>query len=127
VKPSHANDNLKADLIQRTQQLWQPRLRRDLTLEDARQITFNVTGFFSVLAEWSRAEVLSPANDAGHPAASHTGRQDDIRSVSVRPRVSELHLQGEIEPTGARRNNGSGISAQCWRAAKPTPPVGADL
>ena len=28
MKPSHANDNLKDDLIQRTRQLWQPRLVR---------------------------------------------------------------------------------------------------
>lgn len=67
VKPSHAaNDNL----IDRTRQVWQPRLGRDLSLEDARQITENVTGFFAVLAEWSRAEVSSPANDTGKHAAS---------------------------------------------------------
>src|ERR1700689_5006411 len=39
-------------------QLWQPRIGRDLTDEDARQIIHNVTGFFGVLAEWSRAERL---------------------------------------------------------------------
>ena len=62
VNPSHAaNDNL----IDRTRQIWQPRLRRDLSREDARQIAANVTGFFSVLAEWSRAEMPSPANDTG--------------------------------------------------------------
>jgi hypothetical protein len=43
VKPSDAaNDNL----IDRTIALWQPRLRRDLSCEDARQIVENVTGFF---------------------------------------------------------------------------------
>jgi hypothetical protein len=31
------------------------------------------TGFFSVLAEWSRAEMPSPANDAGKPDASDNG------------------------------------------------------
>ena len=67
VKPSHAaNDNL----IDRTRQVWQPRLRRDLSREDARQIAENVTGFFALLAEWSRAEMPSPANDTGKPAAS---------------------------------------------------------
>jgi len=90
MKPSHANDNLKDDLIQRTRQLWQPRLARDLSREDARQITANITGFFSVLAEWSRAEIPSPANDAG-----------------------------EIQPTGIRCKNSPGGSAQCGRAAKP--------
>jgi hypothetical protein len=66
VKPSHAaNDNRKYDLTRRTHQVWQPRLGRDLSSEDARQIAANVTGFFSVLAEWSQAEMPSPANDAG--------------------------------------------------------------
>ena len=70
MKPSHAaNDNL----IDRTRQIWQPRLRRDLSREDARQIAANVTGFFSVLAEWSRAEMPSPANDTGKPDAPENG------------------------------------------------------
>jgi hypothetical protein len=70
VKPPHANDNLKDDLIQRTQQVWQPRLGRDLSREDVRQIVASVTGFFSVLAEWSGAEIPSPANDARKPDTS---------------------------------------------------------
>jgi hypothetical protein len=72
VKPSHAaNDNLKDDLIRYTRQVWQPRLGRDLSREDARQIAESVTGYFSILAEWSRADMPSPANDTGHPAASN--------------------------------------------------------
>ena len=60
VKPSHAaNDNL----IGRTIALWKPRLQHDLNREDARQIVENVTGFFNVLAEWSRAEMPAPAKD----------------------------------------------------------------
>jgi len=60
VKPSNAaNDNL----INRTIALWQPRLRRALSREDARQIAENVTGFFELLAEWSRAELPAPVND----------------------------------------------------------------
>ena len=57
--PSAANDNL----IDRTRQVWQPRLGHDISREDARQIAENVTGFFSVLAEWARAEQAVPAND----------------------------------------------------------------
>jgi hypothetical protein len=61
VKPSHAaNDNL----IERTREVWKPRFGRDLSREDVRQIAENVTGFFSILAEWSRAELPVPANDA---------------------------------------------------------------
>jgi hypothetical protein len=70
VKPSHAaNDNL----IDRTRTVWQPRLGRDLTREDARQIAESVTGFFAILAEWSRAEVPVPANDSAKPATSDAG------------------------------------------------------
>jgi hypothetical protein len=47
-----ASDNL----IYQTIGLWQPRCRRDLSREDARQIVENITGFFSILHEWSRAE-----------------------------------------------------------------------
>jgi hypothetical protein len=67
VKLSYtANDNL----IDRTRQIWQPRLGRDLSHEDARQIAENVTGFFALLAEWARVEMPSPANDNGKLAAS---------------------------------------------------------
>jgi hypothetical protein len=70
MKPSHAaNDNL----VDRTRQVWQPRTRRDLTDEDSRQIAENVTGFFAILAEWSRAETPVPANDIGNPATSDAG------------------------------------------------------
>jgi hypothetical protein len=73
MKPSHAaNDNL----IDRTRQVWQSRIRRDLTDEDARQIAENVTGFFAILAEWSRAELPAPANDAGKPVASDNKEAD---------------------------------------------------
>ena len=41
-EPSAANDNL----IDRTIALWQPRLRRDLSREDARQIVETLPVFF---------------------------------------------------------------------------------
>jgi hypothetical protein len=70
VKTSHANDNLDDDLVDCSRMVWQPRLGRELSREDARQIAANVTGFFSVLTEWSRSERLVPANDPGAPAVS---------------------------------------------------------
>ena len=76
MKPSDAaNDNL----TDRTRQIWQPRLGRDLSREDARQIVENLTGFFGVLAEWSRAELPVPANDDAKPAAP---RADELRHDS---------------------------------------------
>ncbi|MFG1288423.1 hypothetical protein [Xanthobacter versatilis] len=62
-----ANDNELGRQVARTRQVWQPRLGRDLTAEDARQIMQNVTGFFGLLAEWRRAEKLAAANDCAAP------------------------------------------------------------
>ena len=57
-----------------TRRVWQPRLGRDLSREDPRPIAANVIGFFSVLDEWSQAEVPPPANDPGKPDASENGK-----------------------------------------------------
>ncbi len=65
-----ANDNNAGKQIARTRQIWQPRIGRDLTDEDARQIAENVTGFFAVLAEWSHAERRA-ANDNKAPSKSN--------------------------------------------------------
>ena len=53
--------------------MWQPRLGRDLSREDARQIIENVTGFFAILAEWSRAERPIPQNSEAIKPVSSTG------------------------------------------------------
>ena len=47
----------------------QPRLRREISREEARQIAETVTGFFSVLDDWSRGETRAAANDNEQPAA----------------------------------------------------------
>lgn len=44
------------DLIQHTIRIWQPRLGRTLSDEDARQILENITGFFRVLHRWDGNE-----------------------------------------------------------------------
>jgi hypothetical protein len=74
VKPSQpANDNL----IDRTREVWKPRLGRDLSPEDLRQIVGNATGFFAILAEWSRAEIPAPANDLTKPTTSNAAEVAD--------------------------------------------------
>jgi hypothetical protein len=74
VKRLHpANDNL----IDQTRDVWVPRLGRDLTPEDARQIIENVSGFFAVLIEWSNAEISVPANDRAKPATPDAGEVPD--------------------------------------------------
>ncbi len=45
-----------AELIQYTIRVWEPRLGRKLTEEDARQILENVVGFFRVLLDWDRKD-----------------------------------------------------------------------
>ena len=68
-----ANDNDAGKQIARARQIWQPCIGRDLRDEDARQIMQNVTGFFGVLAEWSRTERLAAANDASAPVKPNEG------------------------------------------------------
>ncbi len=70
MKPSSpANDNL----IDRTLELWQRRLQRNLSREDARQVVENVIGFFSILGEWSRSEMPAPATR--HRGTGHDRQQ----------------------------------------------------
>jgi hypothetical protein len=67
MKPSQAaNDNL----IDRTRKVWTPRLGRDLSCEDSRQIAENITGFFAILHEWSRASIPDSDNDNRAPSAT---------------------------------------------------------
>lgn len=68
-----ANDNELGRQIARTREIWQPRMGRDLNDEDARQILHSVTGFFGVLAEWRRAELLATANDYAAPVEPNDG------------------------------------------------------
>jgi hypothetical protein len=54
------------DFNQRTCDFWQPRTFRELTEEDAREMTENVSGFFRLLVEWeleARREQEQPPTD----------------------------------------------------------------
>jgi hypothetical protein len=66
-------DAVDYNLIKRTREIWRPRAGDSLTDDDARQIIENVTGFFSILAEWARNEGLTQANDVG--SSSPRGRK----------------------------------------------------
>ena len=70
-----ANNNL----IDRTRDVWQRRLGRNVSQEDGRQILENVTGFFAILAEWSRFEIPTPANDASESVATDKLEVCDVR------------------------------------------------
>ena len=52
--------------LEETIQFWQPQYSRSLTVEDARQMVENVTGFFTTLQRWSvtaDASQLQPNTD----------------------------------------------------------------
>ena len=73
-----ANDKPDDHQIERTREVWQPRIGRNLSRDEATQIAANVTGFFSILAEWSRADMPNPGNDNGDAATSgDEGARDD--------------------------------------------------
>ena len=54
-----------ADLIQHTIRIWEPRLGRRLTEEDARRILENVVGFFRMLEVWNRAQRATGSRKKG--------------------------------------------------------------
>ena len=54
----------KQELTEQTITVWQPRTPRRLSNEDAREIAENLSGFFAVLAEWSRNEGCPDPNAA---------------------------------------------------------------
>lgn len=45
----------------------------------------------------------------------------NLSILSVRPRVSELNRNGDIQPTGQRQKNASGMTASVWQIAPPSP------
>jgi len=64
------NPTARARLIKRTLEFWQPRSPGQLTEEDARQIIYNVTGFFRLLARWD-AEARAKECEPGEGNARH--------------------------------------------------------
>lgn len=53
--------------IDRTLEFWRKRTARQLTSEDARQITVNMTRFFEILAEWDERDREPPQSEAVAP------------------------------------------------------------
>jgi len=63
-----------------------------------------------------RAAVLKQlATYPGGATADEIAKDLNLSILSVRPRVSELKRNGDIEQTGARRKNESGMTATVWR------------
>jgi hypothetical protein len=122
ARRAHAEGKSDPDTFRRTQSalaIWQSAtpaqgkpvkiyLTADLPIPDAHRYRVH-PAFADLVANLAGLESFMPDQIAARLA---------IRFLSVRPR--ELHLQGEIEPTGARRKNGPGT-------AKPITPVGGDF
>lgn len=53
--------------IDRTLEFWGKRTARQLTNEDARQITVNMTRFFEILAEWDQRDRKPPQSETSAP------------------------------------------------------------
>ena len=69
-----------------------------------------------------RAAVLRQfATYPGGATADEIAKDLNLSVLSVRPRVSELNRNGEIEQTGARRKNESGMTATVWQVASQQP------
>lgn len=70
-------------------------------------------------AETLRGSVLNVVARA--PAgltADEAAEELRVSILSIRPRVSELRAMAQIEPTGERRKNKSGVLATVWRATR---------
>ena len=52
----------RQELTEHTIAIWQPRIKHRLSHEDAREITENISGFFTILAEWSNQKVRDGSN-----------------------------------------------------------------
>ena len=71
-------------------------------------------------AKTLRAAVVQTLIEARHDMTADEIADAMGRSIlSIRPRVSELHRLGAIQPTGMRRRNASGLSATAWELAGP--------
>lgn len=58
---------VNAAQLERTLEFWRKRATRQLTNEDARQITVNLTRFFEILAEWDERDRKPPQSEAVAP------------------------------------------------------------
>ncbi len=61
-------DHEVSNQIAKTREFWRPRYGRDLSDEEVSDISRNLTGFFGVLADWSRAERLAAARSDAKPS-----------------------------------------------------------
>jgi hypothetical protein len=77
------------------------------------------------IAKTLREQVRNTIAAAPHGlTADEVAAQLNKSILSVRPRVSELHRQGEIRQAGTRGRNASGMTASVWILSPPLPTQG---
>jgi hypothetical protein len=80
-----------------------------------------LTGMAGPLRDQVRSTIANaPAGLTADEVAARLGKS----ILSVRPRVAELHRQGEIRQTGTRAKNASGMTASVWVLSPPLPTQG---
>jgi hypothetical protein len=62
-----ANDNA----VQRARLVWEQRAGSSLADEDLRELSANLTGFFSILAEWNRKATADNDNGGEHTPSNN--------------------------------------------------------
>lgn len=70
-------------------------------------------------AQRLRTKVFEFFMQGGEASADELAEKFGDSILSIRPRVSELHVSGLIERTGRRHTNESGMSANIYRLTTP--------
>jgi hypothetical protein len=66
-----------------------------------------------------RSRALATLRRLGGMTADEVAAAMGETVLSIRPRISELHLAGEVRDSGARRTNASGKRAIVWAIVRP--------
>lgn len=66
-------------------------------------------------AENNRALLFAALKEHGPMTADETGHRVGLGPFEARPRMSQLHRRGLIEPTGDARPSDNGNPATVWR------------
>jgi hypothetical protein len=75
------------EFLDQTIEVWQPRSKRKLTRDDAREIARNMTGFFRVLKEWEHEDKAqrSPSKQDQPITTSSTSKTRPLASGGSSP------------------------------------------
>ena len=92
------------EFLEQTIKFWQPRVERELTPEDARQIGENMSGFFKVLSEWA---VEREESDEKRSCSITSDQEDSGRELPGASESSKL-----VIPSARIDNDGINTDAE---------------